>query len=547
MSCIQALLKFSNPSQDSEDIIESEAIAALVLSAIHDEKPNVSLDQIHSALSQSPSEAQLDPLSILPYLLPCPQAPAKNLTSLVGEHGTAKEVVIAVQEVLERISISLEMEEEDDETTNASLSDQLISIILLYNSAIPRLKLRKKSPSETIQSLLPQLDSAIHLAGPRLSRDQGRQVISNVSQLALNVLSWAKDLNSEDVDNCREILSRLLDSALSACAHCIQASIAQRSFEALFPRLTIHSTVSPGWEGGEKAINDALKLYFAFGLTFDLDSLPPSPSTTYLILLAHSKVLPSDIGRLLSFMLPILVASIQTNSALDEALSILLQSLHPSHFPTGQQLSADLSGPLCALLPSLASAHPDSDLRHQAFRILSRVLSLTPPELRLHILRDLTSDGDLPQMRVAAVGLVKEAALEFLPREETTSIFASPLFVQVLGPILLRPDPVDLFHPTLSLSEIEDSSEPARLVECLSLYYILLVRDRLNRTGIRDQDQIANVDRTLLAPLRSTVSRWMDDPVLSSAHIPAILPLVSLKTGLERVDAAIADLRLQSM
>ncbi|KAJ7509443.1 hypothetical protein B0H11DRAFT_1702278, partial [Mycena galericulata] len=497
----------------------SEAVAALILSATNDEIPRVSLDQIYSVLCQSPSESQLDPLSILPHLLLCPQPAAKSLISLIGECGSPKEVLIAVQESLERVddSLSLESEEDEDEDgSRESPSNQLICLILLYNSAIPRLKLRKKSPSETIRPLFSQLERPIQLASSRLSRDQGREIISSVSQLALNVASWATGLNTEDTAACQDILMSLVDTSVSACSHCIQSSIAQRSFEELYPRLTIRSSVLPEWEAGDKTIRDALAVYQAFGRTFDVNSLPPSPSTTYLILVSHSKFLPSDVSRFLSFILPILVASIQANYALDEALSFLLQTSHPSHFPPGQQLSPDISGPLCALLPSLASAHPDGDVRHQAFRILSRVLSLTPPALRLEILKDLTSDVDFPQMRVAAIGLVKEAVLEFLSSQETPSLFASPIILQVLGPVLLRPDPVDLFHSELSLSDIEDSSEPPRLVECLSLYYILLLRDTLNRTGIRDLDQISNVEKTFLAPLRSTLSRWMDDPTLSN-------------------------------
>ncbi|KAJ6571633.1 hypothetical protein B0H19DRAFT_663396 [Mycena capillaripes] len=538
---IQTLLQ-SLHSVD-EGVTESEGITALILSATSDENPSVSLDQIYSALCQSRAESHLDPLSILPCLLPSRQPAAKSLISLIGECGSAKEIIIAVQEILERVdgALSLEMEEEDeeDETENIvseSPSDQLISLIHLYKSAIPRLKLRKKSPSETIGPLLLQIESAIHLAGSRLSRDQGREIISSVSQLSSNVLSWATGLNSEDSAACRDILEGLLDTAISQCSHCIQSSLAQRSFETLYPRLTIRSTVPPGWEDGEKAIEDALITYSSFGQTFDLNSLPPVPSTAYLILFSHSKTIPSDICRLLSFMLPILVASIQANHTLDETLSLLLHTLHPSKFPAGQQLSPDISGPLCALLPTLASAHPDGDIRHQAFRILSRILTLTPPELRLQILKDLTTDTEFPQMRVAAVGLVKEASLEALSRDDR-SVFASPIFFQVFGPVLLRPDPIDLFQPDLSLNDIEDSSEPSRLVESLSLYYILLLRDNSNRTGVHDLDQISNVERTLLSPLRSTLSRWMDDPALQ--HVPAIMPLVSLKTSLERVDAAI--------
>ncbi|KAF8147764.1 hypothetical protein K438DRAFT_1910519 [Mycena galopus ATCC 62051] len=449
---------------------ESETIAALVLSATKDENPGVSLDQIYSTLCQSPVESSLDPLSLLPYLLP-------PLIALIGECGNAKEVMIAVQEILERVESALN--EEDDDTEDSSTespSDQLISLIHLYTSgnlSIPRLKLHKRSPSETIRPLLSQIASTIHLAGSRLQRDQGREIIKSV------------------------ILQALLDTAVSECSHCIQSSIAQRSFEVLYPRLTIRSSVSLDWEDGEKAIEDALAVYPSFGQTFNLDSLPPVPTTTYLILLAHSKIVPSDICKQLSFMLPILVASIQANHTLDETFR--------------QQLSPEISGPLCALLPSLASAHPDGDVRHQAFH--------------------LVTDTDFPQMRVAAVGLVKEAALDAL-RDDKPSVFASPIFLVVFGPVLFRSDPVDLFHaPDLALSALDESMEPARLVECLSLYYVLLLRDTLNRTGIRHADQIANVENTLLAPMRSTLSRWMDDTFwLIVQHMHAIMPLVSLKT-----------------
>ncbi|KAJ7603574.1 hypothetical protein FB45DRAFT_960179 [Roridomyces roridus] len=516
--------------------VDSGAVTALILSATTDEKSPASLDKIYTALSQSPSGEYLDPLSILPHLVPCSQPAAKSLITLVGEQGSAKEVVIAAQEILERVNDSLDAEDDDDEDgALESPSNQLISLICLYNSAIPRLALRKKSASDTIRPLLLQLESSIQLAGSRFSRDEGRQVIATVSQLCSTVAAWAKD----DAAACQGIAKELLETTLSSCAQCIQSSLAQRSFEELYPRLTIRSTVLPGWEDGERPIQEALTVHRAFGETFSVDSVPSMPSTAYLVLLAHSK--PSDTGGLLPRILPILIASIQSNYALDEALSILLHST-----TSGRELSPDISGPLCAILPSLASAHPDSDIRHQAFRILSRVLALTSPALRLEILKDLTTDSDLPQMRVAAVGLVKEAVLESLPREDRASIFASPIFLQTLGPVLLRPDPPDLFHPDLSLKDIEDSAEPSRLVECLSLYYILLLRDNLNRTGIRDRDQISNVEKTLLAPLRSTLARWTDNPAFTHGHIHDMMPVVSLKTSLERVDAAISNLRADS-
>lgn len=207
-------------------------------------------------------------------------------------------------------------------------------------------------------------------------------------------------------------------------------------------------------------------------------------------------------------------------------------------------LSPEIVMPLCTILPTIASAHLDPVVRHQAFRIISSLLTLTQPDSRIQLLADLTGDSQLPQMRVAAVGLVKEAIMESLSSTKP-NLFASPLFLRVFGPILFRPSPPDLFSGSkeLSLSSFQESSEPQRLVECLALYYVLLQRDHRNLTGIRDADVLSSVESSLLEPLRSTLAKWMSHPSVFGSHMHAIMPLVSLQIGLERVDAAIAQLR----
>jgi hypothetical protein len=98
----------------------------------------------------------------------------------------------------------------------------------------------------------------------------------------------------------------------------------------------------------------------------------------------------------------------------------------------------------------------------------------------LALLRDLlTASSTQEQMRVACVGLVKEGVLAALSSNEP-SPFASPLMLQTLGPLLFRPDPVNLFEKEVELAEFVDSSEPKRLTECLSFYYVLLMRDARN-------------------------------------------------------------------
>ncbi|KZT56533.1 hypothetical protein CALCODRAFT_483891 [Calocera cornea HHB12733] len=91
-------------------------------------------------------------------------------------------------------------------------------------------------------------------------------------------------------------------------------------------------------------------------------------------------------------------------------------------------------------------------------------------------------------MRVAALGLVNEpvlAALRSPAAAAAASPFSIPLLMQTLGPALLRPSPPDLFSqplaPRLTLAELVDSSDPAGLVECMSLLYALLQVDTQNR------------------------------------------------------------------
>jgi len=168
------------------------------------------------------------------------------------------------------------------------------------------------------------------------------------------------------------------------------------------------------------------------------------------------------------------------------------------------------------------------------FRILGRVLQLDPSVLRLHILRDLVSPSEdaSPYMRTAAIGLVKEAVLEALSYPNTENVFASPLLLQTIGPHVFRLDPPDLLTSIASVDELKNRPEPARLVECLNLYYVLLLRDRDNRTGIRDTGTKGSVESSFLAPVRLALGKWGTDA----------LPLVALQISLQRVEDALKTL-----
>ncbi|KAG1733478.1 hypothetical protein EDB19DRAFT_1222566 [Suillus lakei] len=76
----------------------------------------------------------------------------------------------------------------------------------------------------------------------------------------------------------------------------------------------------------------------------------------------------------------------------------------------------------------------------------------------------------------------------------------------------------------------------------------------ISKTGIRDPDNIASVESSLLRPLRSFLEKWsntegMRVPYFSSCSLTGpsaanpILSVISLQIGLERVDYAVQIIR----
>ena len=82
-------------------------------------------------------------------------------------------------------------------------------------------------------------------------------------------------------------------------------------------------------------------------------------------------------------------------------------------------------------------------------------------------------------MRVAAVGLLKDAVLQALSSEEKNPI-ASPVLFETLAGRLFKFDASSMSE----LKELLENGEAKRLVETLSFYYVLSVRDVDNRVSI---------------------------------------------------------------
>ncbi|KAI5832171.1 hypothetical protein K523DRAFT_414386 [Schizophyllum commune Tattone D] len=448
----------------------------------------------------------------------------------MAECSPAREVVIALQEALEHVASQYDDDAEDDAHRN--LAKSLVQIIDLYSAAIPRLKLRRKTATETIDPLLQEITRVVNLASTNSARDDGREVLSAVARLASSTLRWIDSLDIDRVaaEEAKRRMSQALEDALSSCSGSIQSALSQRTFNELYPRLARMSGPLPdGWEEGANAVKNAGTSHDALNGATSTSAA----SIASLILASHSTETPT--ASTLAAAMPALITSLQANIALDESLALLLRVLSQPDIT----LSPDLLFPLSTLLPAIASMHPDPTTRHISFRVLSLLLRAAPSHVRLDILKELTADEGLPQMMVAVIGLVKEAFLEGLNNGDM-DVFGSKRALQELGATVLRTNPPDLLEG-VDKEKFLESVEPRRLTEILSLVYVLLNRDTENQTGIRDKDTLRALEANILKPLRTRLAEWMNGGD-KEGHDHDIMSLVGLSISLERVDATISRL-----
>lgn len=477
--------------------------------------------------------ALLEPLDVLPGLLRCRRKEAVDLIDLISENSSPKEVLIVIQETLEQ----LVREDDVEEECFLGSVQCLINVIVMSTKSVPRLTLGKRTALSVISPLVAGVSSAVTSLGCHFTRDNGRSLLAVVSRMSEAFYTWVfKTCSEADAAEARKFIRLLLDTTIIACASCIRASLCARAFEMHYPRLTLSSAIEPEWQEGELAIRSVLTTLRA--ITLSPQDVLDNPTMSSLIILAHeqdSYLLPKDLSSKLHSML---MTSIQMNFALDESLFLIFRCVTQDR--THHDFPPDLATSLCIVLPALASTHLDPFIRHFSLRLIALILARLPSMSQQQILMTLASDAELPQMRAAAIGLLKEfvlEALQFPALSGEQNVFASPLLIRSFGPILFRTMPPDYFSEVQVAGDIEKSLEPSRIAEVLSFYYVLLQRDKDNKTGIRDPDNIASVESSLLRPLRSFLEKWLD------AEAEPILSVISLQIGLERIDYAVQIIR----
>ncbi|KAG6844141.1 hypothetical protein H0H87_009484 [Tephrocybe sp. NHM501043] len=105
-----------------------------LLTTARESSPKIPLSRIAHEIFTADAASLLDPLDTLPVLLPCKDPAAREILSFIGECGSAKETLMAIQEAAERLISSIDKEDEDGDITPLSFPSQLVILVDLYTA-----------------------------------------------------------------------------------------------------------------------------------------------------------------------------------------------------------------------------------------------------------------------------------------------------------------------------------------------------------------------------------------------------------------------------
>ena len=170
-----------------------------------------------------------DLLNSIPLLLSCDDPAAGDLLSLIGECCFVKEVVIAIQKAVERLEVSFNsdddgFEEVEQKSHQQAASSPVVCLSILTgiyaacesfsfliqakatdDTAIPKLKLRKKTVLDTLRPFLAELETVNVIVEFTVSTEEGRALISVTASLVKRADTWVKgipDAKEEDALGC---------------------------------------------------------------------------------------------------------------------------------------------------------------------------------------------------------------------------------------------------------------------------------------------------------------------------------------------------------
>lgn len=176
-------------------------------------------------------------MDLLSVLLLCKDPAASDLIAIMGECSSAKEVVMAAQEEMEKLIDRVEENGDDDSQDGeengrmgeVGLVPTFVELVGLYRagevglssqnlmngcvdyicSAIPRLKLRRRTASETLEPLFSNLQRAMEAVSVRVKSDEGKELMSETESMISAALKWIGSLPMTDDEEFRKCLVRV--------------------------------------------------------------------------------------------------------------------------------------------------------------------------------------------------------------------------------------------------------------------------------------------------------------------------------------------------
>ncbi|GAA6018052.1 hypothetical protein JCM10207_006062 [Rhodosporidiobolus poonsookiae] len=569
------------------------------------------LDELHLALSSESSALATtgtdientlfnDPFPLLSALLPvCSASPASQASTtsartsllLVAEHSSAKEVVLALDERVSELKMPEDSDEEEAWEEAHTQSDaggaapwdprdaavQLATIVDMYKLAL--LRTRTPRPLKFLSPIVEPLVMAVgQLALEGAFRERDKEGGLSASQ---------PEPDEEDFGGADSVALKLLESV------------------SLFTQAVSSGT----WlDGAGKTTEEA-----SFRPQSLLDPLGYSPSNLSVFLSSRFSPQHSRIGAF-ALLVHLLasptfssddVAELSASETLSAALSVIKMPFEQPLLRVGEDevvffcwslceraiereggLENEVLFPLIEILSTLSALSPIPQTRFLSFRLITHLLlrgirpsspsaiaastsaSDSVETTQLILLKSLVDKSPFPQLRVAAIGLVREllegklgeadaadAADAGKTGKDEESLTASP---SLLLSLLARELPSLFRLPDLPASASSPSSAPqpisattcspdefvenawAATMERLKLVLVWTKRDGKNRTGLLSPASLASLRSTLLAPLRTLLTAYL----LPSTAVSE--PASSTASAAEDASAGKAAVRLNA-
>lgn len=249
-----------------------------------------------------------------------------------------------------------------------------------------------------------------------------------------------------------------------------------------------------------------------------------APEITLDIFPAHQRLMSTFVSD--SSAIGAMVGS-EPEAVLDALLSLALLGLYANQI--GEPAEMDDFNQYLQTISLISSNCPSPSLRYHAFYITTTVLRSNPSDIeRLGFIRDTLEHCPFDNLKVAAVSWIKGETIESnqptsVPGQshasgsqeepqhdhEDTSIFATPVALDTLGPYLFPDLTHDLASPSITESWLSFEQNLHFYLASLNFYYLLLSAKHLHKTlalgNLHTNNDIAGC---FLQPLREASAKF---------------------------------------